>query len=32
MGKNLEEKGKIGFLLSASLVMGNMTGSGIPFK
>jgi len=29
MRKNAEEKGKIGFLLSTSLVVGNMTGSGI---
>lgn len=29
MGKSTDEKGKIGFLLSTSLVVGNMTGSGI---
>lgn len=29
MGKSTEEKGKIGFLFSTSLVVGNMTGSGI---
>jgi APA family basic amino acid/polyamine antiporter len=29
MRKNAEQKGEIGFLLSTSLVVGNMTGSGI---